>query len=166
MSLEIAKDRVVLFHYRLREEVGETCGEELENSYAGDPTAYLHGQGNIIPGLEQEMLGKAEGDQFSVTIAPAQAYGPRRPDSVQRVPIKHLSGVKKPRVGQVVSVQTDRGLRQVQVIKVGRFNVDVDTNHPLAGKTLVFDVQIVDVRQATPEELSHGHAHGLGGHHH
>ncbi len=160
--MKINKDTVVQFHYRLTEE----GAEEIENSRGGDPMAYLHGHNNVIKGLERAMEDKAKGDTFSVTVAAVDGYGERQENAKQRIPVKHLMGVKKPKVGQMVSVQTEKGQRQVTVEKVGRFNVDVDTNHPLAGKTLIFDVEIIDVREATGEEISHGHAHGVGGHHH
>lgn len=162
--MQITKDCVVQFHYRLQEQ----DGVEIENSRADAPMAYLHGHGNIIQGLEDAFEGKLANDTFSVTLTPEQAYGPRDESAAakQRIPVKHLLGTKKPRVGQFVEVQTEHGSRQVMVEKVGRFNVDVDTNHPLAGKTLVFDVELIDVRAASADEVSHGHAHGAGGHHH
>ncbi|MBA54048.1 MAG: peptidylprolyl isomerase [Pseudomonadales bacterium] len=159
--MSIGKDSVVQFHYTLTE-----AGTELESTKGGDPMAYLHGHQNIISGLEQAMAGKAEGDTFSVTVAPADAYGERKDDLTQRIPLKHLQGAKKWRPGMVAWVETDQGQRQVTVTKVGKFNADCDLNHPLAGKTLTFDVEIVEVRAATDEEKAHGHAHGVGGHHH
>lgn len=162
--MSISKDKVVQFHYRLQDESGEL----LESSQGGDPTAYLHGYRNVIVGLEKAMEGKVAGDSFSVTIEPLEAYGPRNENSVQRVPIKHLQGnkQKKWKPGMVAWVKTDKGDRQVTVVKVGKFSADVDSNHPLAGKTLIFAIDIVDVRDASSEEKNHGHAHGVGGHHH
>lgn len=160
--MQIAKNSVVLFHYQLSLE----NGDQLESSKGGEPMAYLHGHGNIIRGLEDAMHGRTAGDSFTVTVPPEQAYGQRNEAARQRIPIKHLYGGGKPKAGQVVQVQTDHGMRQVVVEKVGKFNVDVDTNHPLAGKTLVFAVEVVEVREATAEERAHGHAHGVGGHHH
>lgn len=158
--MQIAHNKVALFNYQLSDEGGEAI------EHSEEPVAYLHGNGNIIPGLEEALLNHAAGDSFSVTIPPERAYGHRKPEARQRIPIKHLHTNGKPRVGQVVQVNTDQGARQVTVEKVGKFNVDVDTNHPLAGKTLVFDIEVVDVRDATAEEIAHGHAHGVGGHHH
>lgn len=160
--MNIEKNTVVQFHYHLIEE----SGQELETSRGSDPMAALIGHNNMIAGLEKAFIGRAEADVFSVTLSAKDAYGERNENAKQRVPIKHLVGLKKPRVGQVVTIQTDQGQRQVTVQKVGRFNVDVDTNHPLAGKVLVFDVEILSVRAATEEEISHKHAHGVGGHHH
>lgn len=157
----IAKDKVVLFQYRLRGEDGQL----LETSETGEPVAYLHGHDNIIPGLEKAMAGHAAGDSFSATIPPEDAYGLRHENSVQRIPAKHLktAGRGKPRPGTMAWVETEHGPRQVTVVKAGQFMVDVDTNHPLAGKTLTFEVDIVEVRDASDEELAHGHVHGTGG---
>lgn len=160
--MNIAKDCVVAFHYRL----SEAGGTEIETSRDGEPTLYLHGHRNTLPALEEAFEGRAAGDTFSVTLAPEQAYGFRRDGNTQRIPIKHLIGKVKPKPGMVVSVSTEQGVRQVTVVKVGKFNVDVDTNHPLADKTLTFDIEITDVRAASAEEISHGHAHGAGGHQH
>lgn len=124
---------------------------------------YLHGAGNIIPGLEKAMAGKAAGDSFEVTVEPQEAYGLRNEEGIQRVSAKHFGSGRRPQPGQLVTLNTQQGPRQVLVVKVGRFNIDVDTNHPLAGQTLVFDVEVTDVRDATEEEVSHGHVHGPGG---
>ena len=166
----IGKDCVVAFHYSLCEvnEAGELSGW-LEQSAGREPLLYLHGHGNVIPGLEEAMTGKSEGDKLSITLAPEQAYGPRRPNSVQRVPIKHLhlrQGQKQIMAGEIVAIQTHHGIRNALVVKAGRFNVDVDNNHPYAGRNLHYEIVIVGVRPATPEEIEHRHAHGQGGHHH
>ena len=163
--MKIEANTVVQFHYRLREQEQQ---KELETSFDGQPTAYLHGHNNIIKGLEKSMSGRETGDTFSVTVAAKDAYGERRDNQQQRVPIKHLLVKKNARltVGQVVNIQTDNGPHPATVLKVGKFNVDVDTNHPLAGKALNFDIEIVDVRAATEEEIAHKHAHGVGGHQH
>lgn len=160
--MNISKDSVVQFHYTLKNEQGE----QIESTAGKDPMAYLHGHGNIIPGLEAALEGKAVGDSFSVTIEAKDAYGPRHENSMQRISLKHLQGARKWKPGMMAWVETDKGHRQVTVVKVGKFNADVDTNHPLAGLTLVFEIQITDIREATAEEKSHGHAHGVGGHHH
>lgn len=163
--MKIEKNTVVQFHYRLREEGQE---QELETSFGDDPAAYLHGYDNIIKGLEAAMEGHEVGDTFTCAVVAKDAYGERKDDQQQRVPVKHLMVKKnaKLKVGQVVNIQTDNGPHPSTVIKVGKFNVDVDTNHPLAGKALCFDVEVIDVRAATDEEIEHKHAHGVGGHHH
>lgn len=158
----IEKDKVVGFHYRLYEE-----GEVLEDSYQdGQPVLYLQGHNGILDALEGELAGKQVGDKVDITLTAEQAYGVRNPDAVERIPLKYLLEKKKPKKDQIVRVNTQNGPKEVVVLKVGRFNVDVDTNHPLAGKTLRFDIEITEVRDPTEEELSHGHAHGAGGHQH
>ena len=160
--MDIGPDTVVTFHYTLRNE----ANDEWETSRGGEPTAYLHGANNIIRGLESAMLGKSAGDVFTATVAPEDAYGLRNPEKQQRVPIKHLMFKGKLRAGEVVQLNTQEGRRAVTVIKAGRHSADIDTNHPLAGQTLSFDIEVTDVRAATAEETAHGHAHGPGGHHH
>ena len=161
-ALDISKDTVVYFHYTLRNE----DGDELETSRGSDPNAYLHGAGNIIPGLEEAMLGKSEGDVFSATVAPERAYGLRQTDRVQRVPVKHLVFKGKLRPGMVAQLNTSEGRVPVSIVKAGRHSAEVDTNHPLAGQTLVFDIEVLELRPATAEEISHRHVHGPGGHQH
>jgi FKBP-type peptidyl-prolyl cis-trans isomerase SlyD len=158
----VEKDKAVSFHYTLKNE----DGEQMESSREKDPMSYLHGANNIIPGLEKAMEGHAVNDEFSVTVQPEEAYGVRNENNVQRVPLKRLKGIGKISVGQVLNLQTNQGQVQVTVLKVGRFNVDVDGNHPLAGKALTFDVEITDIRDASEEELEHKHVHGPGGHQH
>jgi len=159
--MPIEKNQVVLFHYSVSDEQGNI----VESSRDGQPNAYLHGHGGIIQGLEEALEGREAGDTFSVTIPPEKAYGPRKADAIQRVPVKHLIGAKRWKKGMVAQVQTEQGRRYVVVAKVGLKFADVDTNHPMAGKTLTFDIEIIEVRAADPEELAHGHAHGPGGHH-
>jgi len=160
--VNISKNSVVSFHYRL----SKSDGIELESSRDGDPIAYLHGHRGVIPGLEEAMEGRSAGDTFTADIQAAKAYGPRHEDAQQRVPIKHVLKKGKLKKGDTVKINTSEGHRDVTIIKVGKFNVDVDANHPLAGADLSFDIEIIDVREASAEEVSHGHAHGVGGHHH
>jgi len=159
--MRIERDKVVTFHYTLT----DADGTFTEASEGKAPVVYLHGHGNIVPGLENEMRGKQSGDAFTARVAPEHAYGMRDETAVQRVPIKHLIKPGKLERGKLVAVNTGGGARRGLVLKVGRFNVDVDLNHPLAGKTLIFDVRILDVRDATGEEIAHRHAHGPGGAH-
>lgn len=158
----ISDKQVVHFHYTLKNEAGEV----METSKEHQPMAYLHGYGSIIPGLEAALAGRNRGDQFSVTIAPEDAYGHRQEDRVQRISVKHLHGASQWKPGMVAWVRTESGPQQVLILKAGKFMADVDFNHPLAGLTLTFDIEIIDVRDASEEELSHGHVHGEGGHHH
>lgn len=155
----VADRKVVSFHYTL----SNAQGEELESTRDRQPMTYLHGARNIIPGLEKALVGKVAGDRFQVTIEPADAYGERRPGNIQRIPAKHIRDAKRLEPGQLVSIRTRRGPVQASVVKVGRFNVDVDANHPLSGQTLTFEVEVTAIRDATGEEITHGHVHGAGG---
>lgn len=163
--MKIEKNTVVQFHYNLSDADSNVA---IETSRDGDPVLYLHGHKNIVSGLEEAMLGREKGDVFSVTIPPEKGYGLRQDNRQQRVPIKHLLLAKKAKVkaGMTVHVQTDRGPVLATVVKAGKFTVDVDLNHPFAGKSLQFDVEIVDLRVAEADEIAHGHAHGIGGHQH
>ena len=158
----IGDDKVVSFHYKL----SDADGTINESSQGGSPVVYLHGRDAIVPGLETQLNGKKSGEKFTATVPPEQGYGERNEAAVQRVPLKHLATRGPIEVGQMVVVNTREGGRQARVLKVGHFNVDLDLNHPLAGKTLTFEIEVVDVRDATQEELTHGHAHGPGGHGH
>ena len=161
--MQVADDKVVLFHYTLSEKGKEG---KLESSFDSEPVAYLHGHKNILPVLEKALEGKSVDETVEVEVPPELGYGVRKADAQQRVPIKHLMTKGRLRPGMRVQINTDRGVIDASVLKVGKFNVDLDTNHPFAGLTLEFNIQVVDVRDATPEEISHGHAHGPGGHHH
>ena len=159
--MKIAKDSVVRFHYS----VSEPGQESLESSRDREPLAILIGHGNIIPGLEAALQDREAGESFGVDVAASEAYGERRDGLTQRVPKKHF-GNQRLVPGQQVVLQTNFGPRAVTIQKVGMSVVDVDLNHPMAGKDLHFDIDVVDVREATPEELEHHHVHGDGGHHH
>jgi FKBP-type peptidyl-prolyl cis-trans isomerase SlyD len=168
-DLSIGDDCVVSFHYKLCEvDQDGNKSAMLEQSHGKQPLLYLHGHGNLIPGLENILAGKKAGAEVSVTLSPELAYGPRHPHAVHRVPLKHLHLKPGSKVvpGQIVRLQTDKGVRNVVVLKVGKFNVDVDLNHPYAGRNLHYDIQVESVRPATAEEIAHRHAHGIGGHRH
>ena len=160
--MKIFKDKVVIFNYILKNK----NNEELERS-DDEPMAYLHGHNNILFFLEKELEGCIAGDQLDIELTASQAYGIRDESACQRVPIKHLIGNKKKyKVGDHVKINTENGVKDAKVIKLGKFNIDVDTNHPYAGLDLKFNINIKEVRDAEPDELSHGHAHGVGGHKH
>jgi FKBP-type peptidyl-prolyl cis-trans isomerase SlyD len=160
--VEIAADRVVLIHYTLKD-VG---GAVLDSSAGGEPLAYIQGHGNLVPGLERALEGKQDGHTLAVTIAPADAYGTRDESLLQRVPKRALQGSGEIRKGMQFQARTDAGMRLCTVTAVSGDMVSLDGNHPLADQTLHFDVEVVSVREATTEELAHGHVHGVGGHHH
>jgi FKBP-type peptidyl-prolyl cis-trans isomerase SlyD len=159
--LSIKKDSVVVFNYVLKDDGGAV----IDESSPGEPLAYLHGHGNIVPGLERELEGRSSGDKLTVRIAPADGYGERSRDLVQKVPRRSLKGIAKISAGMRLHAQTASGPRAVTVTAVTGDMVTLDGNHPLAGQNLNFDIEITEVRDATEEELAHGHVHGPGGHH-
>ncbi|SVC35442.1 uncharacterized protein METZ01_LOCUS288296 [marine metagenome] len=160
----IETNKVVSFHYRLAEVDREgSHGEWTEQSHGGEPLYYLHGYHNVIVGLEKALEGKKVGDKIEITLSPDQAYGPRNPEGVRRIPAKHLRyshGQKKAQPGMLAAVETNQGIRPVVVLKAGKFNLDVDFNHPFAGKILFYEVEVISIREATEEEILHGHVHG------
>lgn len=159
---QISENKVVYFNYTLTNDDGEILDQS--NS---EPLAYLHGFGNIILGLENALVGKSIGDKLTVTVEPADAYGEYMEEAVQEVPRANFQGVDNIEAGMQFQSQTEDGhVMLVTVRDVQEDIVVVDANHPLAGERLTFDVEIVDVRDATQEELAHGHAHGVGGHQH
>jgi FKBP-type peptidyl-prolyl cis-trans isomerase SlyD len=160
--MNIDQNAIVSIHYTLTNDAGET----LDSSAGGDPLAYLHGNGNLIPGLERELAGKTVGDKFIVKIAPADGYGEHDKALIQRVPRRSLRGVKNVHVGMQLQAHTPQGARTVTVTHIAGDMVTIDGNHPLAGQSLNFDIEVTDVREATEEEIAHGHVHGPGGHHH
>ncbi len=160
--MKIEKDTVVQFTYRMT----DVNNKMLEDTSDSIPMAYLHGHGGLLKGLEQALEGHTSGDKVLVTLEPEDAYGIKRDNMEQKIPMKHLQGAKKWKKGMVGVVHTEQGNKRVTVVKPGKFMVVVDFNHPFAGLTLNFDVEIKDVRAATAEELAHGHAHGIGGHQH
>jgi FKBP-type peptidyl-prolyl cis-trans isomerase SlyD len=159
--MKIEDNSVVRFHYT----VSESGQDQLESSREREPLSILVGHGNIIPGLEEALRGREAGESFTVTVGPEQGYGERRDGLVQRVPRKVFKGAKLV-PGQQVVMPTQQGQRAMTNSKVGMSVVDVDLNHPMAGKTLDFDVEILEVRPATESELKHRHAHAGDGHTH
>jgi FKBP-type peptidyl-prolyl cis-trans isomerase SlyD len=160
--LNIEKNRVVTFNYTLRDEQGTV----IDSSNGRAPLSYLHGKGNIIPGLEEALAGKSAGDKLDVTVVPERAYGVRDERLVQIVPKARFSEVQGLAPGMQVRTNGPQGPRIVTVVRVDRDFVTVDGNHPLAGRTLHFSVEVTEVRKATHEEVSHGHVHGPHGHAH
>lgn len=160
--MQIAKNKVVSIDYTLTGPKGEV----IDTSEGREPLAYLHGGGNIIPGLETALEGKSKGDQLNVSLEPKEGYGERNAALVQEVPKKLFEGVEKIEPGMQFQAMSEQGPRIVTVRAVEGDHVTVDGNHPLAGVPLQFDVAVVDVRDATKEELEHGHVHGPGEHDH
>lgn len=159
--MQIAADHVVTFHY----ELSLADGTAVERSRdRGEPIAALIGHGGVVKGLEEALLGKQAGDRFDVLLPPSLAYGERDPEALARVPKKRIQVSGSPlKPGAIVMVETQRGQRAAVVLKVGMSVVDLDLNHPLAGQVLRFDIEVLEVRAATAEELEHGHVHGAGG---
>ncbi|MBP7711900.1 MAG: peptidylprolyl isomerase [Gammaproteobacteria bacterium] len=161
--MQVANNMVVTIDYTLT----DNDGTVLDSSDGGEPLAYLHGQGNIIVGLEEALEGLSAGDAVDVTVLPEKAYGERRDDLIQVVPRERFVTDGEIEVGMTFhSHESDNGGRVVRVVEVSPEQVTIDGNHPLAGVTLNFSVRIQDVREASAEELDHGHVHGPGTHHH
>ncbi len=157
--MKAGKDKVIAFHYTLTVD-----GDQVESSHErGEPLWILLGHGQLIPGLEKALEGHEAGDSLQAEISPAEGYGERQDGQIQRVPKKYFQDGKRLKPGQVTVLRLkDGGQRVVTVHKVGMSAVDVDVNHPMAGKTLHFDVSISEVRDGTEEEIQHGHAHPPG----
>ncbi len=160
--MQIADNRVITLNYTLKDDQGNIIDSSQDGSFA-----YLHGAANIIPGLESALLGKSAGDAFSVTIEPAQGYGERNEAMTQVVPRNMFETDAQIEVGMQFHAESPDGHPiQVTVVAVSDEDVTVDANHPLAGVNLNFDITVLDIREATAEEIEHGHVHGAGGHQH
>jgi len=160
--MQIAVNTVAYIHYTLKDDGGAV----IDSSAGGEPLAYLHGAGNIVPGLEKALEGKSAGEKLSVKVAPEEGYGVRDEALVQQVPRRSFQGVRDLKAGMRFNAQTEQGPVAVTITNVQGDMVTVDGNHALAGVTLNFDIEVTKVREATSEELMHGHVHGPGGHHH
>lgn len=158
--MKIENNTVVCFSYTLK----NSKGDIVEQSPDNEPEVYLHGAGGILPAMERQLAGKQAGDKLQFELAAGEAYGKHREDMIQRIAVKHLRPAKgKLRTGAIAHIQTEQGMRQVRIIKMGKFQATVDANHPLAGEDVSFEIDISQVRAATEEELAHGHAHGADG---
>ncbi len=159
--MQVADNMAVSIHYTLTNDDGEVIDSSIGNA----PLDYLHGQGNIISGLEKALHGKAVGDQFSVRIEAEEAYGEFHDDRVQVISRTMFEGVDTIEVGMQFHADVSSGPGVVAVVAIDGDDITIDGNHPLAGLALTFAVEIVDARPATKEELEHGHIHGAGCHH-
>jgi FKBP-type peptidyl-prolyl cis-trans isomerase SlyD len=162
INMQVSNQKVVMIHYTLTDDEGE----KLDSSMGGEPLAFIQGLGNIISGLENALKGRVKGDRFKVSIDPEEGYGPHDKEKIQPVPRSAFEGVEEVMPGMQFQAQTPEGVQLVTVVDVAGDEVILDGNHPMAGMTLHFDVEVMDVRDATPEEIEHGHVHGPGGHHH
>lgn len=160
--MQIAARTVATFHYTLTDDAGKV----IDSSSGHAPLAYLHGAGNIVPGLEKALEGRAAGDKFDVVVSPEEGYGEPNEMLIQTVPREAFQGVDELEVGMAFQAQTPQGAISVVISKIEDGMVTVDGNHPLAGQNLHFAIEVVEVRDASLEELAHGHVHGAGGHHH
>lgn len=156
--MQISKHKVASIHYTLR----DNDGQVIDSSEGREPLNYLHGAGNLIPGMEEGLEGKSKGDKFSLKVSPEKGYGEKDEQLVQKVPRSAFGGQE---VQKGMRFSTNQG-GVVTVTHVGLDSITVDANHPLAGVELNFAVEVVDVRNATNDEIAHGHVHGPGGHHH
>jgi FKBP-type peptidyl-prolyl cis-trans isomerase SlyD len=160
--MQAEKNRVVTIEYTLKD--GDD--QVIDTSEGREPLSYIHGNGMIIPGLENALEGQEPGAEVNVTLAPEDGYGERDDSMVLQIPREQFEGVDQIEPGMQFQAETDQGVQILTVLEAGDNEVTVDGNHPLAGVTLNFDVSIQDVREAEQEELDHGHVHGPGGHEH
>lgn len=160
--MQIKENSVVSFHYTLTGKDGQV----IDSSEGNQPLTYLHGVGQIVPGLESALLGKQSGDKLDVEVSAEEGYGEHQEYMVQQVPREAFQGVDDIEPGMQFQAQTPQGAMTVTVTAADETTVTVDGNHPLAGQALFFAVEVVSVRDASEEEISHGHVHGEGGHHH
>ncbi len=158
--MTITDKSVVAIHYTLKND----NGEELDGSSDDEPLVYLHSYGNIIPGLEEALAGKTVGDSLNITVPPEKAYGEKKEEMMGKVPLSAFEGMGEIKAGMRFDAEGEDGHRQMIVIEeVGEEEITVNGNHPMAGLTLHFDVTINSIREATEEELEHGHVHAAGG---
>ena len=161
--MTITEQKVVSIHYKVADAAND---EIIDTSEGGEPMTYLHGAQNIIPGLEKALEGKVAGDEVVVTVEPSDAYGEYSEDRVQEVPIEAFEDLENLKPGMIVTARSGDGQIDLIVTEVGESTVTVDANHPLAGKSLAFEVRVESVRDASEDEIAHGHVHGPGGHAH
>ena len=160
--LPIQKNHVVSIDYTLKNDEGVV----IDTSSGGSPLAYLHGSGALIPGMEKALEGKSEGDDFTISISPADGYGDRDDNLIHKVKRKELAHLPDLALGMELEVETDNAPLILTIIDINDEEVVLDGNHPMAGQNLNFEIQIREVREATADEISHGHVHGPGGQHH
>ena len=160
--MQISKDKVVSIDYTLT----DSKGEVLDSSSKGHPLQYIQGQGHLIPGLEKVLEGKKTGDSLKAQIPASEGYGARDESLMQTLSKESFGEIPDLKVGMELEAESDEGVRVITVVGIEGDEVIVDGNHPLAGMDLHFDVTVVGVREATKDELGHGHVHGPGGHHH
>jgi FKBP-type peptidyl-prolyl cis-trans isomerase SlyD len=160
--MQISKQKVVSIDYTLT----DAKGEVLDSSSKDQPLQFIQGMGHLIPGLEKALEGKMTGDKIKASIPAQEAYGARDESLMQSLPKENFEEIPDLKVGMELEAESDDGVRVITIVSIEGDTVKVDGNHPLAGMDLNFDVTIMGVREATKDELGHGHVHGPGGHHH
>ncbi len=158
--MTIQHNKVVAMHYS----VSDANGNELDSSFGAEPLVFIHGTGSLISGLEKVLTGKQAGDKFTVAIAAADAYGERHDELTQAVPRNLFEGMEVEVGMRFRAAGPDGHEQSVIVLDVTEDEVVVDGNHPLSGIDLTFDIEVLLVRDATADEMAHGHAHGIDGH--
>lgn len=161
--MQVDQKTVVTIHYTIQD---ASSGEELETTKGEDALPFLFGVGALPEKVEEALKGKQAGDKLTLDLACDDAFGPKSENSVQRYPKKYFKKLGKLVKGDVIPLKTEEGVQVVSIVKVGHSVVDVDMNHPFAGRDVKYDIEVTDVREATAEEVDHGHAHGPGGHQH
>ena len=159
--MQIGTHKVVSIHYTLR----DNDGNIIDSSDGAAPLTYIQGIGNLILGMEEGLEGKSKGDKVDIKVSPEKGYGVRNDEMIQQVP-KSAFGDQDVKPGMQFQAQTGHGTQVVTITEIGTDTVTVDGNHPLAGVELNFAVEVISIREATKDELDHGHVHGEGGHHH
>ena len=161
--MRVEQNKVVMMHYKLADKDGNV----IDQSEGRPPLAYIHGIGALVPGLENELEGKAKGDKFSTIVAPEDAYGARDEELVRVVPKSGFQGDEEMTIGMQIQIDTgDKGLAIATLTSIDGDDITLDLNHPLSDMELHFDIEIMDIREATEKEIAHGHVHGEGGHQH
>lgn len=160
--MTVTKNKVVTLNYTLK----NSEGTMLDTSEGREPLVYLHGVGGLIPGLESQLEGQAKGATLDIVVSPEDAYGKRQEDLMRVVPKSGFQGDEEMQVGMQVQMQTDQGMTIATIAKIEADDVTLDLNHPLADMELHFNVNVLDLREATTDEITHGHVHGPGGHQH
>ena len=157
--MKIEKNKVVTINYTIRNDDGSV----VDSTSDGSPFLYLQGHQNIIPGLENQLEGKAKGDSFKVSIPPKHGYGEKNPNLIQEIPKGQFPEPSELQVGMQFQADTPDGPMILTILEINESSVKVDGNHPLAGQALHFEVEVMELREATDEEIQHGHVHGEGG---
>ena len=160
--MKVENKKIVAIEYTLKNDSGEV----LDSNKGEDLLYFIQGEGNIVPGLEKQMAGKTTGDKFDALVKAADGYGEYDDEKIRRIPRSQMKNLRNLKEGMSIQMRGPEGVEMLTVTKVSEEEVVADGNHPLAGQNLHFQIRIGEIRDATKDELAHGHAHGPGGHHH